>query len=33
MIVEKPGINGGFFGDPFLKFGINCFGKKNQRVK
>ena len=24
----KPGINGGFFGDPYLKFGVNCFGKK-----
>lgn len=24
----KPGINGGFFGDPNLKFGINCYGKK-----
>jgi len=24
----KPGINGGFFGDPNLKFGVNCYGKK-----
>lgn len=24
----KPGINGGFFADPYLKFGVNCFGKK-----
>lgn len=24
----KPGINGGFFGDPYLKFGANCYGKK-----
>ena len=24
----KPGINGGFFADPYLKFGINCYGKK-----
>lgn len=24
----KPGINGGFFGDPNIKFGANCFGKK-----
>lgn len=24
----KPGINGGFFSDPFLKFGVNCYGKK-----
>lgn len=26
----KPGINGGFFGDPNLKFGVNCYGKKPQ---
>ena len=24
----KPGINGGFFSDPYLKFGVNCYGKK-----
>ena len=24
----KPGINGGFFGNPYLKFGANCFGEK-----
>jgi len=24
----KPGINGGFFPDPYLKFGVNCYGKK-----
>lgn len=24
----KPGVNGGFFSDPYLKFGVNCFGKK-----
>jgi len=24
----KPGINGGFFGNPNLRFGINCYGKK-----
>jgi len=24
----KPGINGGFFGNPYLKFGANCFGQK-----
>ena len=24
----KPGINGGFFGDPNLKFGVNCYGRK-----
>jgi len=24
----RPGINGGFFANPYLKFGVNCFGKK-----
>jgi len=24
----NPGLNGGFFADPYLKFGINCYGKK-----
>ena len=24
----KPGINGGFFSDTKLRFGVNCFGKK-----
>jgi hypothetical protein len=24
----KPGINGGFFADPNIKFGANCYGKK-----
>ena len=24
----KPGVNGGFFSDPYLKFGVNCYGKK-----
>lgn len=24
----KPGINGGYFSDPQIKFGINCYGKK-----
>uniref|UniRef100_A0A6C0L841 Link domain-containing protein n=1 Tax=viral metagenome TaxID=1070528 RepID=A0A6C0L841_9ZZZZ len=24
----RPGVNGGFFGNPYLKFGVNCFGKK-----
>jgi hypothetical protein len=24
----KPGINGGFFSDKNLRFGVNCFGKK-----
>ena len=23
-----PGVNGGYFSDPELKFGVNCFGKK-----
>jgi len=27
-VCGKPGINGGFFADPNLKFGVNCFGKK-----
>jgi len=24
----KQGVNGGFFADPYLKFGANCYGKK-----
>ena len=24
----RPGVNGGFFANPYLKFGVNCFGKK-----
>ena len=24
----KPGVNGGFFSDPYIKFGVNCYGKK-----
>jgi hypothetical protein len=29
----NPGLNGGFFADPYLKFGVNCYGKKpNGRV-
>lgn len=24
----RPGINGGFMANPYLKFGVNCFGKK-----
>ena len=24
----KPGLNGGYFSNPQLKFGINCYGKK-----
>lgn len=24
----KPGLNGGFFPNPYIKFGVNCFGVK-----
>ena len=24
----RPGVNGGFFANPNIKFGVNCFGKK-----
>jgi len=24
----RPGINGGHFANPYIKFGVNCFGKK-----
>jgi hypothetical protein len=24
----KPGLNGGYFENPYLKFGVNCYGKK-----
>lgn len=24
----RPGINGGYFDNPHIKFGVNCFGKK-----
>ena len=24
----RPGINGGYMANPFIKFGVNCFGKK-----
>ena len=24
----KPGINGGYFSDPTMKFGVNCYGVK-----
>ncbi len=24
----KPGINGGFFANPYIKFGVNCYGIK-----
>jgi hypothetical protein len=26
----RPGINGGYMGNPNLKFGVNCYGKKPQ---
>jgi hypothetical protein len=26
----RPGINGGYFANPHLKFGVNCYGKKPQ---
>jgi hypothetical protein len=24
----RPGINGGYIQNPYIKFGVNCFGKK-----
>ncbi len=24
----RPGVNGGYFANPLLKFGVNCYGKK-----
>lgn len=24
----RPGVNGGYFGNPLLRFGVNCYGKK-----
>ncbi len=24
----KPGVNGGYFANPYIKFGVNCFGVK-----
>ena len=24
----RPGVNGGYMGNPYLKFGVNCYGKK-----
>jgi hypothetical protein len=24
----RPGINGGYFANPYIKFGVNCYGKK-----
>ena len=26
----RPGINGGYMENPYLKFGVNCYGKKPQ---
>lgn len=26
----RPGVNGGFINNPYVKFGVNCFGKKPQ---
>lgn len=28
MACGKPGLNGGFFDNPELRFGVNCYGKK-----
>jgi hypothetical protein len=27
----KPGVNGGFFDNPELRFGVNCFGKRPEK--
>ena len=24
----RPGVNGGYMANPYIKFGVNCFGKK-----
>jgi len=24
----RPGVNGGYITNPYIKFGVNCFGKK-----
>jgi hypothetical protein len=24
----RPGVNGGFMANPYIKFGVNCYGKK-----
>lgn len=29
----RPGVNGGFMGNPKIKFGVNCFGKKPKATK
>ena len=26
----RPGINGGYFDNPHLKFGVNCYGVKDE---
>jgi hypothetical protein len=26
----RPGINGGYFANPYIRFGVNCYGKKPQ---
>ena len=28
MIVERPGINGGYIDNKNVRFGVNCFGTK-----
>jgi len=29
----RPGINGGYFANPYIKFGVNCYGKKPKPSK
>jgi len=29
---QHPGVNGGFFENPYLEFGVNCYGKKPEGV-
>jgi hypothetical protein len=24
----RPGVNGGYMANPYIKFGVNCYGKK-----
>jgi len=26
----RPGVNGGYFANPYIRFGVNCYGKKPQ---
>lgn len=33
MACGKPGLNGGFFDNPELRFGVNCYGAKPQQSK